>query len=61
MLAGATINSPSVADPTTALKIGSDGTYNVDGIVGHPFVANRVLTDAECTAVENYILAQATP
>jgi hypothetical protein len=58
-----TLNAPSAADPQGAFRIGAQSagsTQNVDGIIGHPFVANRVLTDAECTAVENYILAQAT-
>jgi hypothetical protein len=58
-----TLNAPSAADPALQLIIGATnaaGATGVDGIVGHPFVANRVLSDAECTQVENYILAQAT-
>lgn len=58
-----TLASPSASDSSSALSFGAyhaGSASSVDGIVGHPFVANRVLTDAECTAVENYILAQAT-
>lgn len=52
----------SAADHTDTFRIGaqSSSAYPTDGIIGHPFVANRVLSDTECTAVENYILAQAT-
>jgi hypothetical protein len=58
----AALTAPSAADPTSALHFGIQvaGGAGVNGTFGHPFVANRVLTDAECTAVENYILAQAT-
>jgi hypothetical protein len=59
----ATLTAPSAANPTSRLALGAHTAGSVigsDAIVGHPFVANRVLTDAECTSVENYILAQAT-
>jgi hypothetical protein len=58
-----TLDSPNPGDPTTSLGIGAQtagASAGANGVIGHTFVANRVLTDAECTAVENYILAQAT-
>jgi hypothetical protein len=61
VLTGA-LTAPRAADPTFGLRLGPDSVASdkADGIIGHPFVANRVLTDAECTQIENYILAQAT-
>jgi len=57
------LTAPSAADPAWAPRFGSPAAGSgagIDGILGHPFVANRVLTDAECAQAEAYILAQAT-
>lgn len=55
-----TLISPSSAVPSHSLTFGTDSTYSVDGIIGHPVLYNRVLTDAECAVAEAYILAQPT-
>jgi hypothetical protein len=57
----ATLTAPSAADPQSALRLGTyGGSFAVDGILGHPAVYNRALTDAEIIQASNYILAQAT-